>query len=492
MFRPAAVFSDHMVLQRERPIAVFGEADGAVKVRLNGLEATATPHCGRFEARLPAMAAGGPYELNVSCGNETITYRDVMVGEVWLCGGQSNMEFRLSDDRHGAEEIANGDDAMLRFYTVAQEARVDGAMLARERENGWKSLSPGACGDVSAVAYYAGRRLREALGVAVGMLICCIGGTPISCWISRESLEACPEGRSCLETFEAAIEGVTDEEYARREAEYAARVDAWVAAADALKASRSGLRGAEVAAQIGDFPWPPPDGRWMLRRPGGPWETMVRRVSPYGARGLFWYQGETDSGNPGRYAALFGRMMADWREAFENEALWVVAAQLPGYGADPAAEDWPGIRAAQQRATDDDDHAALACLIDCGDSEDIHPYDKRAPGARLANLALMKAYARPVRSEAPRLVGAAREDGGAVLRFTEPLSSGTLTDALTFDGAPCEARAFVTAEGDLRIEGVSTGRIAYARSNDPRACLFGRDTGLPAFPFEAWIGRQDS
>ena len=170
MLRIAAVFSDHMVLQRGLAVRVFGEADGPVRVALAGLEAVAAPgQDGRFCAALPAMEVGGPYELTVTRGDERRVFHDVMVGEVVLCGGQSNMEFRLRDDANGPAEVAGGADDLLRFYTVNEEAKVDDAMLARERETAWKPLAPDTCGDVSAVAYYAGRRLRAALGVPVGM-----------------------------------------------------------------------------------------------------------------------------------------------------------------------------------------------------------------------------------------------------------------------------------------------------------------------------------
>jgi sialate O-acetylesterase len=164
MLKVAAVFSDHMVLQRQRPVAVFGEADDLVTATLDVVRTEALPVLGRFKLTLPPMPAGGPYELKLTCGDETVTFTDVMVGEVWLCGGQSNMEFLLKDGKGGAAEAAVAEDAGLRFYTVNEEADVDAAMLERERATSWKPLAPGTCGDVSAVAYYAGRRLREALG----------------------------------------------------------------------------------------------------------------------------------------------------------------------------------------------------------------------------------------------------------------------------------------------------------------------------------------
>ena len=487
MLKAAAVFSDHMVLQRERPVAVFGEADALVTATLDVLRAEAQPVGGRFHLEFPPMPAGGPYELTLACGGEKLVFTDVMVGEVWLCGGQSNMEFRLHEGKGGAAEAASAEDDRLRFYTVNQEAEVDEAMLERERATAWKPLAPGTCGDVSAVAYYAGRRLREALGVPVGMLICCVGGTEISNWISRSTLATLPEGRAALEAFEKSIEGITDEAFALANADYQARVNKWVEAAEALRRETPDVRGADIAKQVGDFPWPPPSGPHMLRRPGNLFRTMTARVAPYGARGLLWYQGESDSGRAEAYEALFTALIDDWRRAFENDGLFVVTAQLPNFASDPAVEDWPAIREIQRRVSDAVNGCAVACLLDCGDSTDLHPWDKVRPGRRMANLALQHAYGLPVDAEAPRLLRASQEGDCLRLRFTKPLAalSGDLR-SLKVNGAAAAARV---SGGELWIEAAAPAKVAYAIENDPAACLFS-ENGLPAFPFEIDVQRS--
>ena len=481
MLKPAAVFSDHMVLQRERPVAVFGEADGPVTATLGEVRAEARPAQGRFKVTLPPIPAGGPFELTLACGGETVTFTDVMIGEVWLCGGQSNMEFILRNGLDGAAEAASASDGLLRFYTVSEEADIDPDMLLRERATRWKPLAPGTCGDVSAVAYYAGRRLREALDVPVGMLICCVGGTEISNWIPRDGLVALPEGRAALAEFDRQAEGVDDAAFARDNAAYQAKVDKWCRDADVLREKHVNLRADAIVAQIGDFPWPPPVGRGMMRRPGNLWRTMTARITPYGARGLFWYQGETDAWHPGPYPALMKAMIDQWRRGFENDALCVVAAQLPNFGADPQVENWPAIRAAQRAVCDGERGCALACLLDCGETGDIHPWDKREPGRRMANLALKHAYGRDIDAEAPRLVSAAREGGAVRLTFDGKLAeiAGDMR-SLTVGGHPAAARV---ADGELLVEAPAPARIAYAQENDPAACLFG-ENGLPAFPFE--------
>ena len=483
MLRIAAVFSDHMVLQRGLPARVFGEADGPVRVALAGAEAVAAPGPdGRFCAALPAMVAGGPYELIVACGEVRRVFHDVMVGEVALCGGQSNMEFRLRDDANGPAEVAAGEDGLLRFYTVNEEAKVDDAMLARERETAWKPLAPNTCGDVSAVAYYAGRRLRAALGVPVGMLICCIGGTEISSWISREALADTPDGPAMLAEFDAAVAGVTDGQFIREEAAYNARVKAWCDIADAMKAAKPGVPISEIVAKAGDFPWPPPMGPFMLRRPGGPWDTMVRRITPYGTMGLLWYQGESDSGKAAHYDARLEKLIDEWRIAFENPDMKVVVAQLPNYDTDPASEDWPAIRRAQQAVCDRVPGCALSCLIDCGDSKDLHPWKKAIPGARMADALLWLAHGIGTGAQSPRLERVEASADGLLLTFTRPLAP--LKDdlsSLLADGSP--ATAVLTPDGALKVPVPGAKKLTYAWQNDPKPCLFDPD-GLPVLPFE--------
>ena len=480
MLKAAAVFSDHMVLQRERPIAVFGWADETVAVSLAGAKIAAEPVDGRFEAFLPPLPAGGPYDLILQSGGEEIAFSDVMIGEVWRCGGQSNMELRLREARDGQKEAESGSDPLLRFYEVPAAARREEAE-DRERFTCWKALTPGQCGDVSAVAYFAGRRLRAALGVPVGMLVCCVGGTQISNWISREALTTFPEGQSCLQDFEKEIDGISDEQFERATAVYDARVAAYCAEGEKLRQANPDIRVQEITARLGDYPWPPPSGRWMLRRPGGLWENMAERITPFSARGLMWYQGESDSGIADRYEKLFARMIREWRAAFRNDGLFVAAAQLPGFGADPGLEDWAAIRMAQERVCDKIPGCALACLLDSGEHDNIHPVDKRTPGNRLADLALRGAYGLPINCGMPRLTGAHWADGRAELRFSAPLRPlNSSLRSLLIDGKPAEGAE--TSGDRLILRADKPCLIAYAQENDPDACLFGLD-GTPVFPF---------
>ena len=479
MLRAAAVFRDHMVLQRGMPVRVFGEASGPVEAAIAGSAAAADVKDGRFLVTLPPLEAGGPYSLTLRCGEELVTFSDVMAGEVWLCGGQSNMEMVLAGASGGEKENAEAHDPLLRFYTVPVAATGE---EAAENEAGtrWIPSAPGQVGNVSAVAYFAGKRLREKLGVPVGMVVCCLGGTQIASWMSRECLDGFEEGRAENAAFDEAVRGITEEMYRAAFVAYRSRCERYWADTDALRRKDPGIGQKGIEKELGPYPWPPPFGPKMPRRPGGLWEGMVERIIPLSVRGLIWYQGESDSGHAGMYAALFENMIAQWRRAFGP--IPVIACQLPGYASDPAGEDWPGIRDAQMRVCGGLPDCYLACLIDCGDREDLHPKDKLRPGLRAADLALRHVYGLPVPADAPRLTGIRREGDEAVLCFSAPLRPPeSPVKGLTVNDEACaEARV---RGNEMRLDAPEGARIAYAWDNAPDISLFGTD-GLPVFPFE--------
>ena len=228
--RVSAVFSDHMVLQRETPVAVFGAAPAGGRVVVDLMDdqgvtvaqtmAVAQAY-GEHEteapwlAILPALPASGPYTLRVSHETNRLEFADVMIGEVWLAGGQSNMELELHTSEHGDEAIAAADDPLLRFYNTPKAGRID---KSAEAASGWEpALAPQVAG-MSAIAYHFGARLRAQLGadVAVGIIDCYIGGTSITSWMSRATLIGSDAGRPYVERYEAAIAGKTKKESAQQ------------------------------------------------------------------------------------------------------------------------------------------------------------------------------------------------------------------------------------------------------------------------------------
>lgn len=462
--RLAAIFGDDMVLQREAPVPVWGEAPAgeAVAVTLAGQSVrTRAGADGHWRADLPAGPAGGPYALTVRCGGEELRLEEVYRGEVWLAGGQSNMELPLERSQDGARAVRNSADPRLHFCLVPRTA------AAPPEELAWRVAGPGTAGPMSAVAYYAARTLTEHLeGVHVGVIVCCWGATYAHCWISRAALERFPEGRARMEDYDERIRGKSDEAFDREQAAYQSRLDAW------------------NADPQGPYPWPPPAGRNSFHRPGNLYENMVRPLAPYALRGFWYYQGEQDEERPQDYRALLTALIGCWRGTWKNKALPFLLVQLPMY----RSESWPVLREAQAAAARTLPGVGLAVLADCGEADNVHPVDKRTPGTRLGLLALESVYRYPVTGIAPVCAEARREGDAALLRF-DHVGGGLRLRGGGFqlagrDGAFRDAEARVAAPNTVRVTApglAEPAAVRYAWYGFGPAGLYG-GTGLAAAP----------
>lgn len=490
--RVAAVFSDHMVLQRETPVAVFGTAPAGGRVVVDLMDdqgvtvaqtmAVAQAY-GEHEteapwlAILPALPASGPYTLRVSHETNRLEFADVMIGEVWLAGGQSNMELELHTSEHGDEAIAAADDPLLRFYNTPKAGRID---ESAEAASGWEpALAPQVAG-MSAIAYHFGARLRAQLGadVAVGIIDCYIGGTSITSWMSRATLIGSDAGRPYVERYEATIAGKTEEQMRAEADEWQTVFDRWNNSVAAMKEANPGITQPQIDAEIGPCPWPPPVTPFSERRVSAPYEAMVRRVAPYTLRGFLWYQGEEDEAQCESYRELLGLLIEEWRTlwnlaGYEEPAvgyqadagagaLPFIVVQLPQWidgqvaarGEDP--RHWPVIRAAQLDASETLDDVLLVCTMDCGEFDNIHPLDKATVGTRIADMALRGVYGRTdVEAESPRVVGVAPAAAGALdVTFTNARGlhwRGTTPDTMRAAAGATGARA--VGESGFEIAG---------------------------------------
>ena len=489
--RVAAVFSDHMVLQRETPVAVFGAApaDGRVVVDLmddQGVTVAQTMAVaqayGEHEteapwlAILPALPASGPYTLRVSHETNRLEFADVMIGEVWLAGGQSNMELELHTSEHGAEEITAADDPLLRFYNTPKAGRID---ESAEAASGWEpALAPQVAG-MSAIAYHFGARLRAQLGadVAVGIIDCYIGGTSITSWMSRATLIGSDAGRPYVERYEAAIAGKTEEQMRAEADEWQTVFDRWNNSVAAMKEAHPGITQPQIDVEIGPCPWPPPVTPFSERRVSAPYEAMVRRVAPYTLRGFLWYQGEEDEAQCESYRELLGLLIEEWRTLWNlggyaeptvgyqadagADALPFIVVQLPQWidgqvaarGEDP--RHWPVIRAAQLDASETLNDVLLVCTMDCGEFDNIHPLDKTTVGTRIADMALRGVYGRAdVEAESPRVAGVTPAPGALDVTFTNAQGlhwRGTTPDTMRAAAGATGARA--VGESGFEIAG---------------------------------------
>ncbi|MCR5432302.1 MAG: sialate O-acetylesterase [Lachnospiraceae bacterium] len=421
--RLAAIFSDSMVLQRDKEVNVFGETGvygetgdfvgngdfgetgrsgeragkSVIKVTIDNISVEKEVPAGKFVITLPAHPAGGPYTMTVTDRSEpgkAKVIRDVYYGEVWIDNGQSNIEFELQNARGGEEELSSADLPLVRYFKCIKTPVIDESVLLAEQNLCWTPLMGGKFRDMSGVAYYFAKKLHGDLSVPVGMVDCYQGGTSISCWLSEERLSAHPEGQIYIDAFEKAVEGQTPEDYSRKLLTYNQMVADYLERERAAKAKNPDITPEELSAEAGDYPWPPPMGLESAFRPSGLYHTMLERIMPYTSRGILYYQGEEDSGKAAGYSILLKELIDEFRSGFSDEKLPVVILQLPMFISRNTedARDWAYLREAQAKAVMETDGTCLIPLIDLGEYDNVHPVDKKSPGERTETEVLFEIY----------------------------------------------------------------------------------------------------
>lgn len=495
--RAAAIFSDRMVLQREKPIAVWGDGtDGErVTVTFGGHSATDIIKDGKWRVTLPPMPAAEGLAMTVQGDAETVTFCNVAVGEVWLCGGQSNMEFEIKDDKHGAAVLESlTPDCGVRFYYTQKQRIKDETFDAVERNTAWQEADPESARCWSAVGLYFALELQKALGVTVGLIGCNWGGTSASAWVSRDVLEQNADIRAYIEDYEAAMAGKTEAEAIAEFDEYVEYQNKWWWEQYQLMQKRPDISWEETQEIIGESRYPGPMGPKNECRPCGCYETMLERVSPYTLRGFLYYQGESDDHRPAYYETLLTALIACWRRDWEDTALPFLNVQLPmfRYAADPDKKHWCGIREAQERVYHKLRNTGLAVIPDCGEFDNIHPTDKAPVGHRLFLQAMSEVYHLMPRSKtcAP-MYRSSYVSGSTMIVQTEYAAGG-----FVLRGEPCgfelagEDGVFYPAEAvlcpdciSLTAEAVPVPKYArYAWTNYMIPTVFGSN-GLPLAPF---------
>jgi sialate O-acetylesterase len=474
-------FRDHAVLQRERPVPVWGWADPGERVRVTlgnavAVEATADSG-GRWQVTLPVRrATATPLEL-VAEGRNRVVVRDVLIGEVWLCSGQSNMEWRLRFAATGEADVAAADFPQIRHLKVARNPRTT---RQAEAPATWAVCSPATAGDFSAVGFQFAREVWQALRVPIGLINCSHGNSPVEGWMSAEALAGEPEFKVVAQRWAEVMA-----KYPAALARHEAAMRQWEAAAAAARTA-----GKTVPARPN-----PPVGPNHQQEPSALFNGMIAPVLPAAVRGFLWYQGEGNARRAAEYEKLFGALIHQWRRDFnapEAPFFWV---QLPGLDKMPPTtthEDWIALREALAAnlvlpAT------GQAITIDVGDATDIHPTRKREVGERLARLARHRVYGEAIEDRGPELVRAAPRTGAVDLEFSHTGGS------LKLGGDPAQAFEVAGADGRfaaptsveildgnwLRLHGPANVRVTAVRHAwraYPTGWLLNAD-GLPAPPF---------
>jgi len=501
MLKAASVFSDHMVLQQGRKLPVWGSAVpgagvGCLLAPAAGGAGVSAHTCaspsGAWRLWLPSLPAGGPYRMTIQSGGETLQFRDVWLGEVWLAGGQSNMELELQSSRDGAAVLQACADARLRFYAVPKAATPAAAEEA-ERQASWQIVGPGTAAALSAVAYHAMRTLASSLETAaIGVLCCYWGGTFAHCWLPQEELEAFPQGKARIEEYNARMGDKTEEEFARDAEAFQRKADAWNERVSARRAADPAVSLADLCAEYGPYPWPPPAGPASFQHPGNLYRSMLRRICPYALRGFWYYQGEQDEEHAQEYTALLTHLVRRWRADWGEGAaaqLPFLLVQLPMYRTEVRGS-WPVLRESQRAVAATEPAMGLVVLADCGEEDNIHPIDKKTPGERLGLLTLETVYGKPVVGSSPRVLGWKRDGARAVVQFASVGGGLELRGQAGFELAGADG-IFQPAQPQLLGPDtvcLASGAVAqpaavrYAWYDFGPAVLYG-GTGLPAGPF---------
>ncbi len=488
--RLAPIFSDHMVLCRKQPIRVFGEAVSGrtISISIHHHTATVVAVKGHFEALLPPMEHGGPYTLHVTDGELTITFSDVMIGDVYFAGGQSNMEMRLKDTKDGIQYANDADMPLIRYCTYPVQAVLDASTLAWERKTKWHVVQPNACGTMSAVAFHFARKLQNQFNIPIGIIGCYLGGTSITAWLDEETLTATTVGKAYFDAYMKRIQGQTDEEYQKAYSAQQKAFARWNRSANALKRETPSICFAELESALGPCPYPPPEGRKSLFRPCGLAETMVKRIAPYTLTGILYYQGESDYRHPHLYGMFFTALIALWRDLFRSPALPFLFVQLPMYNQRDAEGSWPVLRLAQDAVHKSVRNTGMAVMIDGGEQEDIHPQDKVTVADRLFSQALQLIYHTPAPSH-PYAIHA-RADGNTMLvTVSSPLRDSKTPRLFELAGEDC---IFVSADAEINGTEICISSpqvthprfVRYAFVNYGEINVYGENK-LPLAPF--WL-----
>lgn len=395
-FKVAAIFSNHMVLQRDKNIKVFGQGENGAEVTVQFLGKTysALVKDEAWTVVLPPHPAGNGYEMIVSSNGQEKRFTNIAIGEVWLAGGQSNMELELKDCKNGLKMLKGDINPNVRFYYTQKNAHMNEEFFRMEEASSWKEFNEEDAKNWSAVGYIFGKKLAKELGVTVGIIGCNWGGTSASCWMSEESLSEDKELNTYLEEYKIGIGDKTEEEQIKEYHEYETYQAAWNEKCMKLFAENPAIEWQEVLEILGENKYPGPKSCINPMRPSGLFHCMVKRLVPYTLRGFIYYQGESDDHKPQMYQKLLTRLIREWREQWEDHTLPFLIVQLPmhRYKLDPDFKNWCLIREAQMNTFQTVKNTGIAVVLDCGEFNEIHPKDKTPVGERLALQALYHVY----------------------------------------------------------------------------------------------------
>lgn len=473
----AELFNEGIVLQQKSNVLVWGKAEAVKEVGIKIQDKnykTISDKNGDWTITLKNLKAGGPYSMISYSLTDTLKLNEVYVGEVWIAGGQSNMAFQLEKSDGAKVEIANAKNKNIRFVLVPA-LTYDGDRTRGDMN--WHTATTENVGPMSGVAYFFAKQLQEKLNVPVGIICCYKGGTAAEVWMSRNTLLKNPNHAPIVTSYETYLSDLGKEKYKQLFDTYEKELKVYF---DSVRAGHEAIRPVE------------PMGEKHYKRPYGLYNTMLKRIIPYTAKGVIWYQGEANAQRAEQYRTLFPALIDEWRSDFKNPQMPFLFVQLanynhPSYGGKPV---WAELREAQLLTWQKVKNTGMAVSMDVGNKNDIHPTNKKPVGERLAATALSTIYKIKIPYSGPVFKSMRIKDNQIVLNFDfvyNGLSSKGELKGFTICGRD---EKFVPAKAEIinnqiivSAKGIdSPVAVRYSWSNWSEGNLTNVD-GFPATPF---------
>jgi sialate O-acetylesterase len=458
--RLPSIIADHMVLQQQSKITLWGWANPNEKVEIscNWQKNTITvlaDQKGEWKIEAQTIKAGGPYTIMFKGASTSLTVKDVYLGEVWFCSGQSNMEWNVGREKFADSVIRAASNPLIRMFTVAKFAS---PLLKNNVSGNWDICSPQTVAKFSAVAYHFAVELSDKLKIPIGLIHSSWGGTPAESWVSKAVLESQDNFKPILKRFDESI----------------GRYDAEKAAAGGKEIKNT-------------------DPRTRFNSPSVLYNAMFYPLINYKIKGVLWYQGEANANRAHQYRDLFPALIESWRNEFKNKDLPFYFVQIA-----PFKTQNPEIRDAQFLTTKTSHHVGMVVTMDVGDCEDIHPKDKITVGNRLANIALNNTYGFKEIDYLSPMYKSIKIDKGSIKVLFDTQSTLTAKGDLVGFTIAGEDQKFYPAKAKLNGKEVIVSSeqvknpvaVRYAWENCANGNLFNK-ANLPASPFRSdswkWI-----
>lgn len=463
------LYSDYMVLQQNTPLRIHGTANAKtpVTVSINGQKKkTTTGKDGKWEVLLDPIKTGENYKLSIQTPQQSYTFHHVAAGEVWLCSGQSNMQFMLQQSKDATTAVPQAHNPQIRFFhmkgkwdTNATEWPIQAIdsvnHLAYYENTSWKECTPNTAATFSAVAYYFGKMLQDSLKVPIGLICNAVGGSTTESWIDRHSLER---------NFPAILKDWTKNDF----------IQEWAR-------ERALLNLAQSTSAFKRHPYEP----CYL------YETGILSLQQYPLKGIIWYQGESNAHNMEAHHKLFKLLVEGWRKYWNNPTMPFYFVQLSSLN----RPSWTWFRDSQRRLMNEIPHIGMVVSTDKGDSLDVHPKDKRPIGERLARWALNQTYHHPLLPSGPLYKKATIENNEVIVEFyyakglhTSDGKTINCFELAEYEGVYFPAQAIIE-ENKIRVHSDQVKHPRYIRYGwQPftRANLVNQDA-LPASSFQEEI-----